>query len=209
MKGVIFIANIGLLIRAQLNHRDNVVRLNKDIQKLQGQLQHLRLKTNLDTKQVKQYQTELGKTNTQAKKLTDTYQKQQMQQKKMLNTVRSFRAREHRFIQGQDLKQMNQLEHSLRNLDPASKNFNRNLQNMKMQLHDVQTNVGIYKRQAQEATRFTSMFGQSILEAGKKFATWMAIATLVNIATYVSNGIWKNLVNLITQGCIIDVKFVQ
>ncbi|MDD4469398.1 MAG: phage tail tape measure protein, partial [Acholeplasmataceae bacterium] len=50
--------------------------------------------------------------------------------------------------------------------------------------------TSIYKKEIQDANKFTGVFGQSIFEAGKKFASWLLIGNIIiGISTAIKGGI--------------------
>ena len=71
------------------------------------------------------------------------------------------------------------LEQAIKKIDPTSKDFNNILATQRLRFQELNKEVDIYKKQADEATRFTTIFGERILEAGKKFLTWYVIGNVI------------------------------
>jgi len=71
------------------------------------------------------------------------------------------------------------LEQAIKKIDPTSKDFNNILATQRLRFQELNKEVDIYKKQADEATRFTTIFGERILEAGKKFITWYVIGNVI------------------------------
>ena len=115
----------------------------------------------------------------QEKKITDELHKQNIAQQKMLETIRGMRGKDGAFIVGENLTKLNQLENTIRGLNPASKDFQKNMRDADLQLKQIATTTGIYKKEVQDASKFTNIFGQSLFEAAKKFAGWLFMGNVV------------------------------
>ncbi len=89
------------------------------------------------------------------------------------------RGKDSAFISEENLVRLDRLEKGINKLDPAHKNFTRGLNSAKSQLKSINADIGIYKKQVQDASKFTNIWGQSLFDAGKKFAGWMLVATLI------------------------------
>jgi len=126
----------------------------------------------------------------QQQKLTSEIHKQNIAQEKMLDTIRGMRGKSGAFIIGDNLTNLNALENKIRGFDPTDKNFSKNMREAQLELQKINTSMGIYKKKVQDANRFTGVFGQSLLEAGKKFASWLFIGdVIIKTITAVKNGI--------------------
>jgi len=126
----------------------------------------------------------------QEKNITTEIQKQSIAQQKMLNTIRGMRGMSGAFIVGDNLKDLNDLENKIKGFNPADKNFAQNMRNAKLELDKINTSMGIYKKEVQDANKFTGIFGQSIFEAGKKFASWLFIGNVImGVVRVIRNGI--------------------
>lgn len=129
-------------------------------------------------------------------RISEQYHKQEMSQKRLLENLTYFKSKESAFIREDDLKKLSQLEASLKSLDPKSKNFDRNLREYGLELDKVKNNVSLYKQEVQKASTFTGIFGQSVLDAAKKFTTWYLLAGVVTgFIRSLKNGI-KTIVDL-------------
>jgi hypothetical protein len=71
------------------------------------------------------------------------------------------------------------LEQKIQSFNPADKNFSENMRNANLELEKLNTTTGIYKKQMQDASKYTGLFGQSLLEAGKKFAGWLFMGNII------------------------------
>ena len=79
----------------------------------------------------------------------------------------------------------------------------------RLRFQELNKEVDIYKKQADEATRFTTIFGERILEAGKKFFTWYVIGNvIVTVLRQIREGIAfvKELDKDLTQVSMLRVK---
>ncbi len=116
----------------------------------------------------------------QINKLTaEQVDNQGLAQKNMLTDLKGFREKDYKFLTDENLARLGTLEETVKGLDPASKGFKRSLAHANSEFKAVKTNADIVKRQISELNRYTHIWGQNILEAGKKFATWMIIATAI------------------------------
>jgi len=116
---------------------------------------------------------------TEEKKITTEIHKQNIAQEKMLNTIRGMRGTNGAFITGDNLTNLNALESKIKGFNPADKNFSKNMRDADLELKKINTTMGIYKKEVQDASKFTGLFGQSIFEAGKKFASWLLIGNTI------------------------------
>ena len=124
------------------------------------------------------------------KKITSELQKQNIAQEKMLNTIRGMRGINGAFIVGDNLKDLNNLENKIKGFNPSDKDFVQNMRNAQLELQRINTSMGIYKKEVQDASKFTNVFGQSIFEAGKKFASWLVIGnTIMGAIRVIRDGI--------------------
>lgn len=124
------------------------------------------------------------------KKITSELQKQNIAQEKMLNTIRGMRGINGAFIVGDNLKDLNNLENKIKGFNPSDKDFVQNMRNAQLELQRINTSMGIYKKEVQDASKFTNVFGQSIFEAGKKFASWLVIGnTIMGVIRVIRDGI--------------------
>ncbi|HHX70069.1 MAG TPA: phage tail tape measure protein, partial [Gallicola sp.] len=114
-----------------------------------------------------------------SERLTTQTHKQSLAQKDLLTQIKSIRGKDSAFISEENLVRLDRLEKGINKLDPAHKNFTRGLNSAKSQLKSINADIGIYKKQVQDASKFTNIWGQSLFDAGKKFAGWMLVATLI------------------------------
>lgn len=115
----------------------------------------------------------------QQQKLTSEIHKQNLEQQKMLDNIRGMRGKSGAFIVGDNLTNLNALENKIRGFDPTDKNFSKNMREAQLELQKINTSMGIYKKEISDANKFTGVFGQSLLEAGKKFASWLLIGDVI------------------------------
>jgi hypothetical protein len=113
------------------------------------------------------------------KKITTEIHKQNIAQEKMLNTIRGMRGISGAFITGDNLTNLNTLENKIQGFNPADKNFSKNMRDADLELKKINTTMGVYKKEVQDASKFTGVFGQNILEAGKKFGGWLLIGNII------------------------------
>lgn len=126
----------------------------------------------------------------QEEKITTEIHKQNIAQEKMLNTIRGMRGVNGAFITGDNLTNLNSLESKIRGFDPTDKNFSKNMKDANLELQKINTSMGIYKKEVQDASKFTGIFGQSIFEAGKKFGGWLLIGnTIMGVIRAVRDGV--------------------
>lgn len=107
-----------------------------------------------------------------------------------------------RFMVGDNLKEFQRLQGELKNLDVTSSNFRQKLGQIDSGLKQVSTSTSNYRREVADANKYTNLFGQSIFEAGKKFAGWMAVATVIM-------GITNFFRNLVTSIYEVDKSLVS
>lgn len=110
---------------------------------------------------------------------TEQIYKNKLAQKDLLDTIRGLRGKDGAFIVDDNLKKLNNLETTIRNLNPNTKDFAKNLRFAKSELKAITTTTNIYKKEVQDANKYTNIFGQSILSAGKKFASWLMIGNVI------------------------------
>jgi chromosome segregation ATPase len=103
---------------------------------------------------------------TQEKKITAEIHKQSLAQQDLLNRIRGMRGIDGKYIVGDNLNALNQLETQITGFDPTNKNFSKNMDEANSKLKEISTTTGIYKKQIQDANKYTGLFGQSIFEAG-------------------------------------------
>lgn len=126
----------------------------------------------------------------QQQKLTSEIHKQSLAQQDLLNRIRGMRGVDGKFIVGDNLSALNTLESQIRGFDPTNKNFSKNMAEANSKLREISTTTSIYKKEIQDANKYTGLFGQSLLEAGKKFASWLLIGdVIIKTITAVKNGI--------------------
>ncbi|MFA5559995.1 MAG: phage tail tape measure protein, partial [Methanofastidiosum sp.] len=131
------------------------------------------------TSNYKQQRIEMDKIHIEALKLNDTYHRQHINQQKMLTTIRGIREKDAPFISSQNLKSLNELENAIIRLDPKSAQYTQRMREHELQLKKITTETGIYRQKIHEAGRYTNIFGQNLLEAGKKFAGWMLMGSII------------------------------
>lgn len=99
--------------------------------------------------------------------LVDSYK---IKQQSLLNQVDKFTKLNKEFIDKGSLSQeYAELEQSIRKIDPANKNFTNQIAAQKVKFQELGTQVAVVKKEIQESTRFTSIFGEQIVEAGRIF----------------------------------------
>ncbi len=99
--------------------------------------------------------------------LIDSYK---IKQQSLLNQVDKFTKLNKEFIDKGSLSQeYAELEQSIRKIDPANKNFTNQIAAQKVKFQELGTKVAVVKKEIQESTRFTSIFGEQIVEAGRIF----------------------------------------
>lgn len=126
----------------------------------------------------------------QQQKLTSEIHKQSLAQQDLLNRIRGMRGVDGKFIVGDNLSALNTLESQIRGFDPTNKNFSKNMADANSKLREISTTTSIYKKEIQDANKYTGLFGQSIFEAGKKFASWLFIGNIIiGVATAIKTGI--------------------
>lgn len=126
----------------------------------------------------------------QQQKLTSEIHKQSLAQQDLLNRIRGMRGVDGKFIVGDNLSALNTLESQIRGFDPTNKNFSKNMAEANSKLREISTTTSIYKKEIQDANKYTGLFGQSIFEAGKKFASWLFIGNIIiGVATAIKTGI--------------------
>lgn len=127
----------------------------------------------------KNYQKVVDSGLTTRNKYINQLEKNKLAQKDLLNTIRGLRGKDGAFIVDDNLKKLNKLETTIRNLNPNTKDFAKNLRFAKSELKAITTTTNIYKKEVQDANKYTNIFGQSILSAGKKFASWLMIGNVI------------------------------
>ena len=100
------------------------------------------------------------------KKITAEIHKQSLAQQDLLNKIRGMRGMDGKFIVGDNLNALNQVESQIRGFDPANKNFSKNMDEANSKLKQITTTTNLYKKEVQDANKYTGLFGQSIFEAG-------------------------------------------
>jgi len=110
----------------------------------------------------------------QARIMNQTH-RQGIEQQRMLENIRGLRGRSGEFIVGDNLTSLNALENRIRNLNPADRNFSRNMREARLELQRINNTMGIYRREVQNANRHTNIFGQSIFEAGNFLPHYIVI----------------------------------
>ena len=111
---------------------------------------------------------------------TDQIHKQTIAQETLLNQVKKTVALNKEYIEYGNLgQQYADLEQSIRNLNPESKEFNNLLAEQKLRFQQLGTDVSVVKKEVRDASRFISIFGEQILEAGRKFLTWYLIGGVI------------------------------
>lgn len=126
----------------------------------------------------------------QQQKLTSEIHKQSLAQQDLLNRIRGMRGVDGKFIIGDNLSALNTLESQIRGFDPTNKNFSKNMAEANSKLREISTTTSIYKKEIQDANRYTNIFGQSLFEAGKKFASWLLIGDIImKTINAVKNGV--------------------
>lgn len=111
----------------------------------------------------------------QQQKLTSEIHKQSLAQQDLLNRIRGMRGVDGKFIVGDNLSALNTLESQIRGFDPTNKNFSKNMAEANSKLREISTTTSIYKKEIQDANKYTGLFGQSILEAGNFLPHYIAI----------------------------------
>ncbi len=126
----------------------------------------------------------------QSEKITEQFHKQSIAQQKMLDSIRGMRGKDGAFIQGDNLTELNKLEKTIQGFDPTSKNFTKNMRDADLELKKIKTTTSIYKKEVQDADKYTNIFGQSLFEAGKKFAGWLFVGNIImNVVNAIRHGI--------------------
>lgn len=124
------------------------------------------------------------------KKITSEIHKQSLAQQDLLNRIRGMRGVDGKFIVGDNLSALNTLESQIRGFDPTNKNFSKNMAEANSKLREISTTTSIYKKEIQDANKYTGLFGQSIFEAGKKFSSWLFIGNIIiGFTTSIKTGI--------------------
>lgn len=99
--------------------------------------------------------------------LIDSYK---IKQQSLLNQVDKFTKLNKEFIDKGSLSQeYADLEQSIKKIDPANKNFTNQLADQNVKFQELGTKVAVVKKEIQESSRFTSIFGEQIAEAGRIF----------------------------------------
>jgi len=123
-------------------------------------------------------------------RITSQIHKQSLAQQDLLNKIRGMRGIDGKFIVGDNLNALNQLESQITGFNPTNKNFKKNMDDANSKLKQITTSTSIYKKEVQDANKYTGLFGQSIFEAGKKFASWLLIGNvIIGAMRIVRNGI--------------------
>lgn len=126
----------------------------------------------------------------QSEKITEQFHRQSIAQEKMLDSIRGMRGKDGAFIQGDNLTELNKLEKTIQGFDPTSKNFAKNMRDADLELKKIKTTTSIFKKEVQDANKYTNIFGQSLFEAGKKFAGWLFVGNIImSVANAVRHGI--------------------
>lgn len=112
-------------------------------------------------------------------KMTKLVRDQSLAREKMLETIRRMRGVDGNYIQGDNLTALNNLENRVKTLSPISPNFENDIKRADADLNKIKTTTSIFKKEVQDASKFTGIFGQSLLEAGKKFAGWLFMGTII------------------------------
>jgi len=113
----------------------------------------------------------MDKTHAGAIRLNDAYDRQKLSQKLLLIQLKQYTTTHKAFIErGGYSKQFTDLEQSIRNLQPTNENFKKQIGTMGAKFKDLKANVSGVKQEMLESSRYTNIFGQNLLEAGKKFA---------------------------------------
>jgi len=111
----------------------------------------------------------------QQQKLTTEIHKQSLAQQDLLNRIRGMRGIDGKFITGDNLNSLNTLESQIKGFDPANKNFGKNMDEANSKLKQISTTTSIYKKEIQDANKYTGLFGQSIFEAGNFLPHYIAM----------------------------------
>lgn len=99
--------------------------------------------------------------------LIDSYK---IKQQSLLNQVDKFTKLNKEFIDKGSLSQeYADLEQSIKKIDPANKNFTNQLADQNVKFQELGTKVAVVKKEIQESSRFTNIFGEQIVEAGRIF----------------------------------------
>lgn len=106
--------------------------------------------------------------------------KQTIAQQSLLNQIDKHQRSNQAFVdKGGFSQQYIDLVQDINKLDPAHKNFNVQLAEQKLNFQKLGKEVGLYKQSIQEGSRFTHIFGEQIVEAGKKFLTWYLLGNVI------------------------------
>lgn len=108
-------------------------------------------------------------------RITSQIRKQSLAQQDLLNKIRGMRGIDGKFIVGDNLNALNQVESQIRGFDPANKNFGKNMDEANSKLKQISTTTSIYKKEIQDANKYTGLFGQSIFEAGNFLPHYIAM----------------------------------
>lgn len=102
-----------------------------------------------------------------ALKLNNTYSDQAIQQESLLNQIDKTMALNEAFIERGGLnRHYEDLRNTVEKLNPRSEDFNRNLKEQRLKFQQLGTQVSIVKKEISDASKFTNIFGQSIVDAG-------------------------------------------
>lgn len=115
-----------------------------------------------------------------SQKQYDLLMKRHIQQEKLLDQIDRVTRMNEPYIERAKLTDdYEKLQKTLLALDPAHKKFNSELDQAKLKFQQIGTELSVVKQKIQEGTKFTHIFGQSILDAGKKFMGWLLIGNII------------------------------
>jgi hypothetical protein len=106
----------------------------------------------------------------QQEKIADQIHKQKINQQELFNQVdKTVRLNEAAIKRGGLSKEYKDLQNAILNLDPTNKNFDKQLTDLRLRSRQLGTELSVVNKEIRDGSKFTNIFGQSILEAGKKF----------------------------------------
>jgi len=106
----------------------------------------------------------------QQEKIADQIHKQKINQQELFNQVdKTVRLNEAAIKRGGLSKEYEDLQNAILNLDPTNKNFDKQLTDLRLRSRQLGTELSVVNKEIRDGSKFTNIFGQSILEAGKKF----------------------------------------
>ncbi len=117
---------------------------------------------------------------TNEQKVTDQFYKQGIAQKSLLADLNKMYSMDYKVLEKKGLLgQYQELKTAIEKLDPTNKNFNKQLAEQKLNFKNLGTSVSVVKKEIRDANKYTGIFGQSLFEAGKKFAGWLFMGNII------------------------------